>query len=223
VWALVAVALLVAFAPIQKTHTMSRFPDIEYRLRFVNGNGPPVPNVRLHVETPAGGASPFYPVNEFLPDAAPASGADGLMVFHHVAVGNEFGTGLTRQSLFDILVWDLSGSRPEPPRYACIFLLDGREVYRTSYDSLAPKKLSDCTRVTRNWRYPNWDRSKYLPQGHEDWDACHRRLFDRESDATLGREERIAINQFQRGVELGSREEVIEFPVVERTIVVPNR
>ena len=95
---LVAIVLL---APIQEIVWDGGFPSTEYRLTFVDEAGRPVPGVTLRMETHADGVSYLYPVDEFLPDQAPTSDADGRMVFHHTGQGIEFG-GHDRSNLLGV-------------------------------------------------------------------------------------------------------------------------
>jgi hypothetical protein len=84
-------AAAVAFVPFQGIIWDGGFKSAEYRLRFVDAAGRPITGVTLRVLTKAGGACPFYPVDEFHPDRPPMSAADGMLVCHHSGNGLEFG------------------------------------------------------------------------------------------------------------------------------------
>jgi hypothetical protein len=221
--AVAALLFLVLFVPVQRTHSIAFFPDIEFRMRFVDGTGRAVPGVQLRVETKAGGASPLYPVNEFLPDAVPVSDADGRMVFHHVVAGDEFGAGLGSASLFDTFVWDLSGNSPKVPHYVCVFLSEGREVHRVRFDELYRNRVADGPRVERMWSFPNWGNGKYQRLDGETEEAYDLRLFDGNRDGRLDREESIARKVFRRTQDWQGGSIEVNFSVVEHTAIVPDR
>ena len=170
-----------------------RLPAVEYRITLVDEHSRPVPGVTLQVLTKSGGASPFYPVNEFLPDQAPTSDTDGRMVFHHVSArAIEFG-GHDHRSLVGI-----SYGTPDAPEYDCVFMLDGREVNRTSFHSLRGNRDEFEKRPTikREWKTGAETLLKYAPQPGEadDW---RMRLFDGNRDGKLDREERTAAGNFE--------------------------
>src|SRR5262245_7296813 len=55
----------------------------EYRFTFLDKQGKPVEGIELQVEDQAGSNFNHFPVTDYLPGKAPASGRDGVVVFHH--------------------------------------------------------------------------------------------------------------------------------------------
>src|SRR6476660_5377232 len=72
-------AAAVVLVPFQRSIWDGGVTSAEYRLTFVDETGGPVPGVTLKIETEAGGVCYLYPVDEFVPDQAVTSGADGRM------------------------------------------------------------------------------------------------------------------------------------------------
>ena len=211
---LVAVILL---APIQTIIWDGGFSSAEYRLTFVDEAGRPVPGVALRVETQAGGVSYLYPVDEFVPDHAPTSGADGRMVFHHAGTAIEF-SGHERGNLAG-----MAFGNPGAPQYVLVFSVGGREVHRVRHDDLRPRgNWAGLARVQRTWQHSDWPLREYAAN-HQRWSTYRDRLFDGNGDRELDREERVARGYFERVMyraeeERGPRD--MEFLVVERTITV---
>lgn len=202
VWRAV-VASVIAFVllyPFQAIIWDGGFPSAEFRLRFVDEQGQPVPDVRLEVFTLAGGRSPHYPVNEFRLGQAVKSDADGRMAFHHVGTSLEFGG----RDYFNLL--GITVSKTGSPRYDCAFFLDDREVYRTPYNDLSPHDF-DLPRVEREWTFPEWTQ--------QEW-AAHDR--DLNNDGTLDREERVARGYVERYFD--GRSTRTRFNIVEKIIVI---
>jgi hypothetical protein len=173
--------------------------------------------VELRVLTQAGGLCHLYPIDEFLPDQAPTSDAEGRMVFHHAGESVEFG-GREFSNLF--------GKRfgeTDNPQYVCVFSVAGREVHRVRYDDLLPRGGRDLLpTVTRAWQRSDWPMREYAVH-HDEWSARRLRLFDGNGDGRLDREERTAAAYFEWVLERsefdhGKRD--IEFLVVARTITV---
>src|SRR5688572_2325165 len=111
---IVALAAAIVLVPWQCLIWDGGFPDVECRLRFVDGDGKPVPAVILTVFTKAGGVCHFYPVNEFLPDRPVTSDKDGVMVFHHAGRGVGFG-GREYRNLFGMRFGET-----DSPHYDCV-------------------------------------------------------------------------------------------------------
>jgi hypothetical protein len=168
--------------------------------------------VTLRVLTQAGGECHLYPIEEFLPDHSQMSDAEGRLVFHHVSEGFEFG-GRAHCNMLDMWFGETHA-----PQYLCVFSVVGREVHRVRFDDLRPWRERDrLPRVTRPWQYPVWPMHEYEAHRGE-WDAHRFRIYDGDKNGELYREERIAVQYFDRMLEDGKRE--VEFLVVERTITV---
>lgn len=89
-WAIIGLAAAIALVPWQGIIWDGKFPDVECRLKFVDSDNKPVPGVNLTVLTKAGGVCYFYPVDEFVPNRAVTSDAEGRIVFHHTSMFLEF-------------------------------------------------------------------------------------------------------------------------------------
>ncbi len=215
--AVVGLAAAIALAPIRTKLWDGGFEPAEYRPTFTDSAGRPVPGVMLRVLTRAGGPSYLYPVDEFLPDQARTSDADGRMTFHHVGSGLEFG-GADHGSLLGI--WY---TRDGSPQYVCVFSHGGREVARIPYDDLRPRdpESDRLPTVHRAWRHTDWPLREYVAH-RDDWQAHRLRLFDGDGNGDLDREERVAAGYFDELIEPPSADR-IGFAVVERTVVVPGR
>jgi hypothetical protein len=157
----------------------------EYRFTFVGRGGQPVGDVRLRVENESGTNFYHFPVCDYLPGHLPASGPDGVLVFHH-APGN--GVGGKVWLLFGLIpVGENSG-----PAYVCRFLLDGREVHRVRYHALLDTGVQT---VRRRWKWPTWPELQEQVYQGVDWDETasnHLRLFDLNENGRIDRDERYA-------------------------------
>ena len=207
---------VVALVPFQTMIWDGGFEDAEYRLRFVDGNGRPVPGVSLRVLTPAGGACHLFPINEFLPDGTPTSDADGRMVFHHASHALEF-AGRVRTNVVGMAFGDTRS-----PEYVLAFDVDGREANRVRYGALRPARTAEGS-VTRTWEDTDWPAREYL--AHErDWEGRLRHLFDGDGDGRLDRAEGTAARYFSRvmsdRLESHRERREVTFLVVERTVVI---
>lgn len=193
-----------------------KFPDVECRLKFVDGNNKPLPGVTLTVLTKAGGACHFYPVDEFVPDRVVVSDAEGRMVFHHSSKFLEF-SGREYSNLIGMRFGETSA-----PHYDCVFALDGREVFRTPFN-FHRREWDEFRQptMTRTWQLP-WDGNKYYPQPGEERDAWRMRLFDTNHDGKFDREELTAAGYFE-WKRFEEKPTETTFKVVERTIVVTNK
>lgn len=215
---LLAVVAVGALVPGQTVAWDGRFEDAEYRLRFVDPAGCPVPGVTLRVLTKAGGVCHLYPVNEFLPDSTPTSDADGRMVFHHRARFLEFG-GRGHMTLLGVNL-----TAAGAPQYELVFALRGRDVHRVRYDDLRPRRREDHWTVIRAWRQSDWPARENLARRDEEWAARRLRLFDGDRNGELDREERTAAGYFEdvmtEGLDPRPEPREVTFLVVERTVTI---
>ena len=99
------------------------FSQAEYRLLFQDRQGNPVPGIILRVENDNGDVCYESPVDDFNEESAPVSGANGVMTFHHISTGFEFG-GTIHYILFCIPV----GNSSAPVRHFR-FTRNGEVVY----------------------------------------------------------------------------------------------
>lgn len=220
-WPYVLAVAAAAFllVPFQGIIWDGGFDSAEFRLRFADPSGRPVPGVTLRVETAAGGTSYFYPVNEFLPDECPTSDADGMVVFHHVSGGMEF-SGREHSNFVG-----MQFGETKAPQYVCVFSLGGREVARIRYDDLRERgRHENRPTVTRTWRQPEWAWREYMDH-QDDWKSLELRLFDGNKDGVLDREERTARGYFvhKLGCDSPEREEKeVTYTIYERTVTAPT-
>lgn len=218
-WRLLILGLMavVALVPFMGIIWDGGFESAEYRLRFVDESGRPVPGVALRVLTRAGGVCHLYPVNEFLPDSTPTSDADGRMAFHHVG-RLEFG-GHEYHNLVGMRFGDTRA-----PQYVLVFAVGGREVYRTWYDDLRPRGRVELPSVTVKWHSSDWPTKEYIGHPDEGTLALKLRLYDGDGNGVLDREERTAAGYFERAavdaLELDRGSLDVTFRIVERTVVI---
>jgi hypothetical protein len=214
---LVALAATIVLVPFQEKIWDGGFPSTEYRLTFIDAVGRPVSGVTLPTETRAGGVCYLYPVDEFVTDEAPASDADGRMVFHHVGDHLEFG-GREHSNLLGMR-FGVEGA----PQYVCVFRVAGREIHRLPYDELYPRGDRDSLpTVTRTWQSPDWPKREYVAHRAE-WSDYRRRLHGANGDGKLDREESVAARHFDRVIidaEAEGEKRDIRFFVIERTITI---
>lgn len=138
--------LLAGFSFIHsEVHWDGSFAQSEYQVALQDTDGKPLSGVQLRVEDEEGNPACGYPVTDYFPPNAPKSGADGVMVFHHVRLGQEFG-GRERR-----LLWLLPMGEHESPRYVCRFFHDGREVLRIPFRDLNRARRGSGAEVTREW------------------------------------------------------------------------
>ena len=83
------VALLVVGTPMMVWD--GGFGQVEYRVKFVRADGSPTPGVQLRVENEQGTNFFHYPVTDYVDGRVPVSEGDGVLTFHHVSNGPEFG------------------------------------------------------------------------------------------------------------------------------------
>jgi hypothetical protein len=210
----------VALAPCQTIIWDGGFEDAEYRLRFVDSTGRPVPGVTLQVLTQAGGVCHLYPVNEFLPDSTPTSDVDGRMVFHHRAHYLEFGGG-DRLSLIGVRL-----TAAGAPQYVLVFDRGGREVARRGYNELRPRPDGEYWTEVRHWHHGGWPAREILARRDEQEDARRFRLFDGDRNGILDREELVAARYFEWALQYrldpDRAPRDVAFPIIEHAVVLPD-
>lgn len=145
----------VVLVPWQGMIWDGRFPNVECRLRFVDGSGNPVPGVTLTVLGEDGSVSHGYPIDEFDSDQSVVSDANGQMTFHHASHGLEFG-GREYRNLIGMRFGTTSS-----PKFECVFTHHGQEVFRTPYNF--HRHAWDEFRkesVTRDWPSPQEEKRR---------------------------------------------------------------
>jgi hypothetical protein len=129
------------------------FPQGEYQLVFQDAASKPVEGVWLQVLGEGGREQFHYPVGDYTPSHSPASGADGVLTFHHFNKwgGPEFG-GLCIHLFFFIPV----GGGCHPPVFQSRFVYQGREVYRVRFNDLNNElpRPGRGAEVKRQWEAP---------------------------------------------------------------------
>jgi hypothetical protein len=192
----------------------------EYRFTFLDRTGKPVEGVRLQVENNSGDPFYFFPVADYLPDHVPSSGDDGVLVFHHIPHNMVSGT---ERMLFGVFPLEQSG----PPVYVCRFLHHGQEVNHARYNDIVNQGRKT---VKRRWKWLTWpELQKQVFQDVDlaDIESARLRIFDRNGNGKLDRDEVYAANAADLAMEKvgdifrGSRPEweEVEFRLVERTVI----
>ncbi|MBN9121036.1 MAG: hypothetical protein J0I06_18110 [Planctomycetes bacterium] len=216
VWALAGAAGLIALVPWQGIIWDGGFPDIECRLRFVDETGKPLPGVTLKVVTKTGGVCHFYPVDEFVPETAVVSDADGRMTFHHSAKYLEF-SGHEYRNFFGMRF-----GKTRAPRYDCVFMHGEREVFQTPFN-FHQREWDQFQQPTITRPRTPWNTTAYGRLPEEDFTSWQLRLFDANRDGILDREEKTAASYFTWRLgeeEFAEKPTGQSFRVVERTVVV---
>ncbi len=214
-WALIGLATAIAFVPWQGIIWDGGFPNVECRLKFVDGDNKPVPGVNLTVFTKAGGVCHFYPVDEFVPNRPVTSDAEGRMVFHHSSKFLEF-AGHEYSNLVGMRFGETSA-----PHYDCVFALGTREVFRTPFNYHRSEWAAfRQPAVTRLWQRPLDVNRGAQPDA--DFDAWRDYSFDTNRDGIVDREECTAAGYFQWYFGRDEKPADRSFLVVERTIVIQH-
>ena len=141
--------LLLVLAGLSLVFSGSRwdghFPPREYQIVFRDASGHPLQGVRLQVEDEQGNQCLGYPVTDFVAGNAPTSDADGVITFHHVWLGLEFGG---RDAY---LFWLFPVGDHKPPSFVCRFFWGDQEVWRVPFRDLRPPDGSRRVAVRREW------------------------------------------------------------------------
>jgi hypothetical protein len=140
----------VGVASLVETETWDGgFPQVEYRVHFMDQTQHPVKGVKLKVIDNRGNISFGYPVTDFREASVPTSGEDGAMVFHHVDLSPEFG-GSCRKLFFLFPI-----GKCGPPQYNLQFLLLNRVIASFPYSDYLGTR-------------PNWDSLPTVKRGWEE-------------------------------------------------------
>jgi hypothetical protein len=106
------------------------FDEAEFQIKFIDVEGNPVAGVTLRVTDRMKERSFHYPVSDYSEKHSPVSGNDGVITFHHVWRGAEFG-GNCCHLFFLIPLGKCSW-----PVYHCEFLLGKAVIYRCLFSDL---------------------------------------------------------------------------------------
>jgi len=132
-------------AIITTEHWDGSFAQAEYQIAFQDADGHPLPGVELRVEDEKGNQCFGYPVTDYVHSKALRSDKHGVITFHHVSLGLEFGGRCTR------LYWLFPIGNCESPRYVCRFLSGNQEVMHTRFDNLSKECGASHEQVVRKW------------------------------------------------------------------------
>lgn len=212
-----AAAVLVVGTPVAVWD--GGFGQIEYQIKFAGADGSPIPGVQLRVENEEGTNFLYYPVTDYGEGRVPTSGGDGVLTFHHVSDGLEFGGRCWE--LFGVCFGTCKG-----PPFVCRFLLAGKEIHRSKFNDMNRKATDQ--RVTRSWNYI--ERLPTCREGESTMDMFSRERDQRDKDRNGKVEmgESAALNAIASLVEkAGSIErgsiaatEELEFRTYQMTVVV---
>jgi hypothetical protein len=119
------------------------FPQIEFQVSFLDKQGRPIKGVTLAVTDYKGALAYGYPVTDYREDSVPTSNNDGLMIFHHVTLGTEFG-GKCRWVFFAIPVGDC-----EAPKYTLHFFVQDKEVSGYEYNKYLGMNNSNWSSIPK--------------------------------------------------------------------------
>jgi hypothetical protein len=100
------------------------YVSAEYQIVFSDRDGNPLPGVTLRVHEESFCPRFDHPVTDFRVLRTPRSDENGLLTFHHVSRGIEFGG--TIWNLFFLIKMDMT---PPLPVYHCKFFHEHREIY----------------------------------------------------------------------------------------------
>jgi hypothetical protein len=122
----------------------SRFLNTEYELTFNRPDGQPIQGVELRVTSIDGEIRSNFPVTDFSSGNIPKSDSAGVMRFHHVGHGLEFGGD--RSNWFFFIPIGVTG----PPDFTLTFLYAGQEVGRCMFSEL--NSMAGFPSIQREWK-----------------------------------------------------------------------
>ncbi len=128
-------------------HWDGAYANAEYQIVFSDRDGNALPGVTLKVQDESAYPRFNFPVTDFRVLRRPRSDENGLLTFHHLSRGIEFGG--TMWNLFFLIPINMT---PPRPVYHCEFLYDGQEVYSIKYgdlDAEVDRKWDELPRVRR--------------------------------------------------------------------------
>jgi hypothetical protein len=192
------------------------FGQVEYQLTFIGDDGKPIEGVQLQVESQNGTNYFHYPVTDYIDGVTPTSNNEGVLTFHHVGDGVEFGGGC----------WELFGfafGECKGPVFELRFMLDGREIHRCKFNDL--NALAGRDRVTRTWIRTEWLPPCQTGESLMELFARENDNRDKDQNGKTDMAERAALNAIASlvenalNVERGSigRSEELEFLVFQQT------
>jgi hypothetical protein len=116
-------------------------------IRFVHEDGTPIPGVELRVENEQGTNFYHYPVTDYVEGRVPTSDTNGVLKFHHVAEGPEYGGRCW-------LLYGLCFGTCQGPTFVCRFLLEGQETPRAKCNDM--NTAAKGPPITRTWNQADW-------------------------------------------------------------------
>jgi len=147
---------VAALSATKIVHWDGRFPAAEYQIAFQDSNGRPLVGVELQVEDESGRRCFGYPVTDYVPKGVLKSDEQGVITFHHVSFGLEFGGRDT------LLCGVFPIEKSEPPRYVCRFFYRDQEIWRTRFADLNRNCKDNDEQVVREW---DWGTQSVAQEG----------------------------------------------------------
>lgn len=148
VYGVLALAILGTFSIVWgPTHWDGAYAHAEYQILFTDREGNPLDGITLTVQDDSGRLRFDFPVTNFRVLRSPRSDENGLLTFHHVGRGIEFGG--TFWEPFFLFRIELS---PPLPVFHCRFIRDGEDIHSIAYDELSAevyKRRDGLPRVKR--------------------------------------------------------------------------
>jgi hypothetical protein len=135
------------------------FSQVEYQLVFKDERGRPVVGIELAAEDEKGNLSFRYPVSDFTRVNALTSDADGVLMFHHVCNGIEFGGKYTYKRGY----MPASYGKCSPPVFRVRCLFGAKEVYAFEFSALDSDFLKSTGAYPDSKAGPEVERLCYEP------------------------------------------------------------
>jgi hypothetical protein len=215
--------LLIGFVSLTVTSVIwdGGFSEAEYRITFVDDNGQPIEGIKLKVQDKLGTVYYYYPVSDFSPSRTPTSDQSGVLVFHHVDTGVEFG-GRCAQ-----LFWFFPIGQCNTPQFVCRFLLNDKDVYHCLYHELEHSAKATNEIASRTWKWTDYFRQP-LEMSLREFEEKLMSDCDHNRDGKINAEEGSqyhalivpldCLEHLDRGPKCNTEE--FHFPVLESTIVI---
>jgi hypothetical protein len=196
------------------------FRQAEYQLRFVDGDGKPIPGVQIRVENSTGLTFYHYPVTDYLEGRTLSSDKDGVLTFHHVNYsGIEFGGQCSH------LFWLIPIGQCDSPTFICRFLANGKDIYRCNFRDLKSPANDTHQEVVLPWTWEENLPLRYPQQATPEWLANEGRASDKTFELqTAWRATTSALWKVEKVKLHGApASEDLTFPIYRQTIVVDRR
>lgn len=214
---MLVIVMVLAFASYVTTYWGGScgYDQFEFQITFKDSSGNAVEGVQLRVEDTRGNSVFCFPVTDYLPGRVPVSDNHGVMRYHHVSSGVEWDNYGWQ------CFWSFNIMTRDSPQYTCRFLHGEKEVCWFPY-RVSPRDWSGRETVKRRWNWAEMTPTEIVPrldETDEEYISRLRQFFHADG---RHREGGIALGNWYWRYDFRRAKPVeeLEFPVIERTIIV---